>query len=76
MEGGVAAFLTLLIVVGLGVGGFLLFGAGGYLRHRQREGDLGDDPEGPRPVHKRVEDDANATYDVPPAGPARAQSPE
>ncbi|MEA2149103.1 MAG: hypothetical protein QOD69_933 [Solirubrobacteraceae bacterium] len=73
MEGGIAVFLTLLILVGAGIGGFLLFGAGGYARHRQVEGKLGHDdgsdrePEGPRPEHVRVEDDSNATFDIPPA---------
>ena len=76
MEGGIAVFLTLLILVGLGIGGFLLFGAGGYARHKQMEGELGDDGEGGRPDHRRVEDDSNATMNVPPPPPTRAQPPE
>jgi hypothetical protein len=39
------------------------------------EGELGDDPEGPRPEHRRVEDDSNATMNVPPP-PTRPQPPE
>jgi hypothetical protein len=76
MEGGITMFLTLLILVGLGIGGFLLFGAGGYARHKQMEGELGDDSDGPRPEHRRVEDDSNATMNVPPPPPTRAQPPE
>ena len=75
MEGGITVFLTLLILVGLGIGGFLLFGAGGYARKKQREGELGDDPDGRRPEHRRVEDDTNATMNVPPT-PTRGQPPE
>jgi hypothetical protein len=75
MEGGITVFLTLLILVGVGIGGFLLFGAGGYARHKQMEGKLGDDPDGPRPEHRRVEDDSNATMNVPPP-PTRPQPPE
>jgi hypothetical protein len=72
MEGGIAVLLTLMILVGAGIGGFLLFGAGGYARHRQVEGKLGHDdgsdgPDGRRPQHHHVEDDAEATYDIPPA---------
>jgi hypothetical protein len=76
MEGGVAVFLTLLILVGAGIGGFLLFGAGGYARHRQKEGKLGGDPDGPRPEHLHVEDDADATYDIPAPTATRAQPPD
>ncbi|MDX6675830.1 MAG: hypothetical protein QOH11_3248 [Solirubrobacteraceae bacterium] len=77
MEGGVAVFLTLLILVGAGIGAFVLFGAGGYARHRQVEGKLGEDgDDGKRPEHVHVEDDADATYNMPPAPPTRAQPPE
>jgi hypothetical protein len=84
MEGGVAVFLTLLIVVGLGIGGFLLFGAGGYARHKQVKGELGhddaefrDDNGNPRrPEHVRVQDDSNATMNLPPAPPTRASPPD
>jgi hypothetical protein len=88
MEGGVAVFLTLLIVVGLGIGAFLLFGAGGYARHRQVEGELGHDDEGyrhargkdagdgERPEHVRVDDDSKATMNVPPPPPTRAAPPD
>jgi hypothetical protein len=81
MEGGITVFLTLLILVGVGIGGFLLFGAGGYARKKQMEGELPDDPDdpddpdGPRPEHRRVEDDGNATMNVPPP-PTRPQPPE
>jgi hypothetical protein len=75
MEGGVTVFLALLILVGVGIGGFLLFGAGGYARKKQMEGELGDDPDDPWPEHRRVEDDSNATMNVPPP-PTRAQPPE
>ena len=75
MEGGITILLTVLILVGLGVGGFLLFGAGGYARRKQMEGDLGGDAEGGRPTHRRVEDEANATMNVP-SPPTRAQPPE
>jgi hypothetical protein len=74
MEGGITVFLTLLILVGVAIGGFMLFGAGGYARKKQKEGEVGDDPDGPRPEHRRVEDDSNATTNVPP--PTRAQPPE
>jgi hypothetical protein len=84
MEGGVAVFLTLLILVGAGIGLFLLFGAGGYARHRQVEGKLGHDDEGyrddhgegGRPEHVRVEDDSNATMNPPPAPPTRPAPPD
>jgi hypothetical protein len=76
MEGGITVFLTLLILVGVGIGGFLLFGAGGYARKRQMEGELGEDAGGPRPEHRRVEDDTNATMNVPAPPPTRAQPPE
>ena len=75
MEGGITVFLTLLILVGVGIGGFLLFGAGGYARKKQMDGEPGEDPEGPRPEHRRVEDDSNATMNVPPP-PTRPQPPE
>jgi hypothetical protein len=83
MEGGVAVFLTLLILVGAGIGAFLLFGAGGYARHRQVEGELGHDDEAyrddqgepRRPEHVRVDDDSKATTDVSPP-PTRAAPPE
>jgi hypothetical protein len=75
MEGGVTVFLTLLILVGAGIGGFLLFGAGSYARKKQMKGELGEDPGGPRPEHRRVEDDAKATTNVP-SPPTRAQPPE
>ena len=75
MEGGITVFLTLLILIGLGIGGFLLFGAGGFARKKQMEGELGDDPAGARPEHVRAEDDSDATMNVPPP-PTRAQPPE
>lgn len=76
MEGGITVFLTLLILVGAGIGAFLLFGSGGYLRHKQMEGDMRDDPDAPRPEHRQVEDDAEATTNMPPPPPTRAAPPE
>jgi hypothetical protein len=74
MEGGVTVFLTLLILAGAGIGGFLLFGAGGYLRKQQMDPDSGSG-EG-RPEHLHVEDDAEATTNMPPPPPTRAAPPE
>jgi hypothetical protein len=75
MEGGVTVFLLLLILVGGGIGGFLLFGAGGYMRKKQldpeRKADGGD-----RPEHLHVEDDAEAVMNMPPPGPTRANPSE
>jgi len=51
MEGGVAIFLLLLLVVGIGALAFALFGAGGALSLRRRAESKEDPPE--RPVHKR-----------------------
>ena len=76
MEGGAVVFLFLLIVVGAGIGAFLLFGAGGYARHKQVEGELGHDDEEfrrlkgtdgepARPEHVSVDDDSRSTFDVP-----------
>jgi hypothetical protein len=66
VEGGISIFLFLLIVVGAGIGGVLLFGSGGYLRKKQLDGELGGDgSDAERPTHMRVEDDSNATQDVP-----------
>ena len=86
MQGGAVVFLFVLIIVGLGVGGFLLFGAGGYARHKQVEGELGHDDDefrrergmadGGRPEHLRVSDDANATTNIPPPPPTRAAPPD
>jgi len=65
VEGGVAIFLFLLILIGAGIGGPLLLGTGGYLRRKQMKGELGDDNgDGGRPTHLRVSDDAEATFDV------------
>ncbi len=76
MEGGASVFLLLLILVGGGIGGFMLFGSGGYLRKKQMDGDLGDDDDGDRPKHLRVEDDAAAVTNMPPQGPTRANPSE
>lgn len=62
MEGGVSIFLFLLILGGAGIGGFLLFGTGGYLRKKEIKDDLGDGDHGERPGHLRVEDDSEATH--------------
>ncbi len=67
--------LLLLILIGGGIGGFMLFGSGGYLRKKQMDGDLGDGG-GDRPTHKRVEDDADAVMNMPPPGPTRANPSE
>ena len=75
-RGAAMGAFTAFFDVGVGIGGFLLFGAGGYARKRQMEGELGEDPSGPRPEHRRVEDDTNATMNVPPPPPTRAQPPE
>jgi hypothetical protein len=75
MEGGVTVILMLLILVGGGIGGFLLFGSGGYLRKKQMEGDLQDD-DGDRPKHVRVEDDTDAVMNMPPSGSTRANPSE
>jgi hypothetical protein len=65
MEGGVAIFLFLLILIGAGIGGPLLLGTGGYLRRKQMKGELGDaSGDGGRPTHLRVSDDADATFVV------------
>ncbi len=70
MEGGVAILMFLLVLGGLGVGGFLLFGAGGYARRRQKQVEggeradiVGDSADG-RPTHLRVGDESDATFDV------------
>ncbi len=68
-------FLLLLILVGGGIGGFMLFGSGGYLRKKQMDGDLGAD-DGDRPTHLRVEDDADAVMNMPPPGSTRANPSE
>jgi hypothetical protein len=59
MEGGITVILTLVIVFGAIVGGVALFGAGGWVRRREIEGELDDDGEsGPRPRHTAVADDS------------------
>ena len=69
VEGGVSIFLFLLILAGAGIGGFLLFGTGGYLRRKQMRGELGDDDgDGRRPTHLRVEDDGDAPFEIPAKG--------
>jgi hypothetical protein len=57
MEGGVTVILTLMILFGVIVGGVALFGAGGWVRRREIEGDLDDDEEPPRPRHTVVDND-------------------
>jgi hypothetical protein len=57
MEGGVVVFLALVVAVGLSLAAIFLSGAGGYARHKQVKGELGDDGAERRPEHLRVEDE-------------------
>ena len=74
MEGGIGIVLTLLIVFGVAVGGVALFGAGGWVRKRELQGE--DDEEQPsRPQHTVVEDDG-ADVQLPRRPPSRTKPPE
>jgi hypothetical protein len=78
VEGGISIFLFLLILGGAGVGAVLLFGSGGYLRKKQLDGELGDDGggSGARPTHMRVEDESDATQEVPSPTPTSSGAGE
>jgi len=43
------------------VGGVMLFGTDGHLRHKQSKGELGEDRGRRHPAHVSVEDESNAT---------------
>ncbi|HEX8156039.1 MAG TPA: hypothetical protein VF526_01530 [Solirubrobacteraceae bacterium] len=64
MEGGIAVFLTLIIIVGAVVIGSGLLTTGGFLRKKQLDGELEEDVEdGPRPAHTVVQDEAPVIQD-------------
>jgi hypothetical protein len=62
MEGGITVFLTLLILVAVGVAGFGMFGTGGRLRKQQLEGELDGEEKAARPEHTILEDDAPVVH--------------
>ena len=74
MEGGVTIILTLLMLFGLIVGGVALFGAGGWVRKRQMEGE-GEDDGSSRPRHTVVEDDS-ADVQLPRSPQSRKKAPD
>jgi hypothetical protein len=63
MEGGVAIFLAVLIVIGAGVIGLWLLATGGWLRKRQLDGELDSDDAQSRPTHTVVADEAAVIQD-------------
>ncbi|HWC28106.1 MAG TPA: hypothetical protein VG474_16065 [Solirubrobacteraceae bacterium] len=75
MEGGITVILTLIILFAAIAGGVALFGAGGFVRKREMEGELDDDEPRGRPTHNAVEDDSRDVQ-FPREPSSRTQGPE